>query len=178
MKLVLLSGSFHSNSKSLAILNQIQKSFTDFEFTLPNLDTFPFYCEDLAKNKPACIEELLESIEYAQGIIVCSPEYNHSIPAVLKNAIDWVSRPAFESVLKDKPVTVITQANSSVGGARAQAHIKLIFDSTLSRIHPVHEMMIPAIDSIINEKGVMIDTKVQQRLNRHIESFVQFVRDQ
>ncbi|WP_191603432.1 NAD(P)H-dependent oxidoreductase [Marinomonas algicola] len=56
-------------------------------------------------------------------------------PRRLKNAIDWASRPAFNSVIKDNPVTIITQANSPVGGARAQAHIKLIFDSTLSILY-------------------------------------------
>ncbi len=150
MKLVLLSGSFRSQSRSLSILDEIQKCFSSYEFILPKLDSLPFYNEG-------------------------SPEYNHSIPAVLKNAIDWTSRPAFESVLKDKPITIITQANSSVGGARAQAHIKLIFDSTLSHIHPIHEMMISSVSEVINNSGEIIDDKVKTRLKRHIESFSKFV---
>lgn len=175
MKLVLLSGSFRSQSRSLSILDEIQKCFSSYEFILPKLDSLPFYNEDLANEKPQDIVDLIDVIGMSDGIVVCSPEYNHSIPAVLKNAIDWTSRPAFESVLKDKPITIITQANSSVGGARAQAHIKLIFDSTLSHIHPIHEMMISSVSEVINNSGEIIDDKVKTRLKRHIESFSKFV---
>ena len=175
MKLLLLSGSFHSKSKSVAILNALKGYFSEHEYTFPKLDSLPFYCEDLAKDKPESIRQLIKDVEMADGIIVCTPEYNHSIPAVLKNAIDWVSRPAFNSVLKGKPVTIITQANSPVGGARAQAHIKLVFDSTLSSIHPVHEMMITGVDSVLNSELQIVDAKVEERLKRHMVNFVEFI---
>ncbi|MEM0515180.1 NADPH-dependent FMN reductase [Pseudoalteromonas sp. YIC-827] len=119
MNILLMSGSFHSKSKSIAVLKMIQEYFPSDNFHFPKLDDLPFYSEDLAVNKPDSILRLLDQVGECEGIIVCSPEYNHSVPAVLKNAIDWVSRPAFNSVLKDKPVTIITQANSPVGGARA-----------------------------------------------------------
>ncbi len=137
----------------------------------------PFYCEDLAKDKPERILKLIRDVETADGIVVCSPEYNHSIPAVVKNAIDWVSRPAFNSCLKGKPVTIITQANSPVGGARAQAHFKLVFDSTISMIHPVHEMMITGIDKVLDSNLEIVDAKVEERLKRHMMSFVEFIDD-
>lgn len=175
MKLVLLSGSYHSKSKSLAILNAVKDYFPEFDFCFPELNLLPFYCEDLASNKPSSVLDLIEHIGTSDGMVVCSPEYNHSIPAVLKNAIDWASRPAFNSVLKGKPVSIITQANSPVGGARAQAHIKLIFDSTLSIIHPAHEMMITNIDSVIDGEGQVIDQQVQSRIKRHISHFVEYI---
>ena len=175
MKFLLLSGSFHSKSRSLAILKFVQARFEQHEFELPRLEVLPFYCEDLAKEKPEVIVSLIESVQAADGIVVCSPEYNHSIPAVLKNAIDWVSRPAFESVLKGKPVSIITQAPSPVGGARAQAHIKLVFDSTLSTIQPCHEMMIAGVDKVLDENNELTDENVIRRLDRHIADFVQFV---
>ncbi|MDR9831744.1 NADPH-dependent FMN reductase [Vibrio sp. FNV 38] len=178
MKLLLLSGSFHSQSKSIAILNSLKGYFSEHEYVFPKLDNLPFYCEDLAKNQPESIQQLISDVELADGIVVCTPEYNHSIPAVLKNAIDWVSRPAFNSVLKSKPVTIITQANSPVGGARAQAHTKLVFDSTLSKIHPTHEMMITGINSVINAELQIEDTKVEGRLKRHIANFVEFIEAQ
>ena len=175
MKLLLLSGSFHSESKSLAILNAIKDYFPECEHTLPQLNDLPFYCEDLNKNKPEAILGLLAEVAESDGIIVCTPEYNHSVPAVLKNAIDWISRPAFNSVLKEKPISLITQANSPVGGARAQAHLKLIFDSTLSVIHPCHEMMISDIDNIISSDHKIIESKVESRLKRHISNFCGFI---
>lgn len=176
MKILLLSGSFRSNSKSMALLKSIQNYFPEPYYALPQLDELPFYSDDLSVNKPDAVLKLLELVASSDGVVVCSPEYNHSLPAVLKNAIDWASRPAFKSVLKDKPVTIITQANSPVGGARAQAHIKLIFDSTLSVIFPAHEMMISSIDNVFDQSGSIIDTDVERRLQRHIAGFFDFVK--
>lgn len=170
-----MSGSFHSKSKSLSILNSLKSYFPEHNYELPRLDELPFYSEDLNADKPHSVLSLIDQVEGSDGIIVCSPEYNHSIPAVLKNAIDWASRPAFNSVLKDKPVTIITQANSPVGGARAQAHIKLVFDSTLSVIFPSHEMMITNIDKTIDINGSVLDTNVQKRLKKHFVGFVNFI---
>lgn len=175
MNILLMSGSFHSKSKSLAILAAIQHYFPEHDYVLPELDTLPFYSEDLNAEKPSSILNFMDQVESCDGIMVCSPEYNHSIPAVLKNAIDWASRPAFNSVLKDKPVTVITQANSPVGGARAQAHIKLVFDSTLSVIYPCHEMLITGVDKIFDAKNTISDAEVKQRLERHFLGFIEFL---
>jgi chromate reductase len=175
MNILLMSGSFHSKSKSVAILNALKSYFPVHDYVFPKLDSLPFYSDDLNVKKPVSILELIAQVEASDGIVVCSPEYNHSIPAVLKNAIDWTSRPAFKSVLKDKPVTIITQANSLVGGARAQAHIKLIFDSTLSVIYPSHEMMIADVESIFDDDGSISNVGVKQRLERHFSGFTEFV---
>jgi len=63
----------------------------------------------------------------ADGLVVISPEYNHGISGVLKNAIDWVSRPEYDSVLKNKPVLVMSASNSPLGGARAQLQLRETF---------------------------------------------------
>ncbi|PCJ90611.1 MAG: NADPH-dependent FMN reductase [Porticoccaceae bacterium] len=174
MNILLMSGSFHSKSKSISILNSLQSYFPNYDYELPRLDKLPFYNEDLNADKPDSILSLIDQVKTCNGIVVCSPEYNHSVPAVLKNAIDWVSRPAFNSALKDKPITIITQANSPVGGARAQAHLKLIFDSTLSVIYPSHEMMITGVDKVIASDGSISDG-VKNCLERHFSSFVEFI---
>ena len=121
MNFLLLSGSFHRRSYSQALLRFVAEQLPEHQHVSPNLLHLPFYSEDLAgEQRPQVIVDFLQQVSAADALIICSPEYNHSIPAVLKNAIDWASRPAFKSPLKDKPVTFITQANSPVGGARAQ----------------------------------------------------------
>lgn len=175
MKLICFSGSFHANSKSISILENIKDMFPEHEFEILPLDTLPFFSNELNQNRPANVANLFDKVESADGIICCTPEYNHSVPAVLKNAIDWASRPAFNSPLKNKPVTFITQAMSPVGGARAQAHLKLIFDATMSRIHICHEMMITDVNNIFDDEKKIIDEKVNERLQRHIGSFAEFI---
>lgn len=177
MKIYILSGSFHAKSKSLLIANFIKDHLKNHDCEIPQLDSIPFYSEDITRNKPDCVQSFLAGINDADAIICVTPEYNHSVPAVLKNAIDWASRPAFQSPLKNKPVAIITQADSPVGGARAQAHLKLILDSTLSVIFPSHEMMIAGINKAITENGEIVDPDVRRRLIRYIEEFLVFTED-
>jgi len=176
MKFIFLSGSFHRNSRSLAILRNIECLFGEHETETLKLDNLPFYSEDLNIDKPEIVRELLLKISTADGVLICSPEYNHSIPAVLKNAIDWASRPAFNSILKDMPVSIITQAVSPAGGARAQAHFKLVLDSTLSNIHICHEMMITQVNEIFDKEMNISNTKTLERLDRHVTDFIEFTK--
>jgi len=144
--------------------------------SLAAINELPFYSEDLASpNKPKVVQDFLEQVSKADGIVCCTPEYNHSIPAVLKNAIDWASRPAFNSPLKGMPVTIITQAVSPVGGARAQAHLKLVLDSTLSRVHLCHEMMVTGVDQKFSQDLELTDDKTSERIRRHLSSFIEFI---
>lgn len=188
MNILLLSGSFHRKSVTLALLDVVANVIADelndhqtsekpnIESTLAAIDALPFYSEDLAgPNKPNVVQDFLEQVSKADGIICCTPEYNHSIPAVLKNAIDWASRPAFNSPLKDMPVTIITQAVSPVGGARAQAHLKLVLDSTLSRVHLCHEMMVTGVDQKFGHDLELTDDKTLERIRRHLSSFIDFI---
>ncbi|WP_219704179.1 NADPH-dependent FMN reductase [Marinomonas lutimaris] len=174
MKILLLSGSFSNKSKSLAILNTIEALLTNHSTETPRLDTLPFYNDDLNADKPADVQAFIDSVDQADGIILCTPEYNHSVPAVLKNALDWASRPAFNSPLKNKPVTIITQADSPVGGARAQAHLKLIMDAILSDIHICHEMMLTPISKLVSD-GKVTDETALRRLERHTKDFLNLI---
>jgi len=70
------------------------------------------------------------------GLLISSPEYNHSVPGVLQNAIDWVSRPAAKSVLVGKPIALMGASTGAVGTARAQQALKLVMMSTLAHVMP------------------------------------------
>ena len=175
MHFLVLSGSFHKNSYTLRIAEVVKKHLAAHRCDVPSLQTLPFYTQDLATDKPENIKRLLQAVSACDAIICVTPEYNHSIPAVLKNALDWASRPAFKSPLKDKPVTVITQADGSVGGVRAQAHLKLVLDSTLSVIFPSHEMMIASVSKVMNANGAITDADTSRRLTRHLDEFAAFV---
>lgn len=176
MNFLILAGSHHSNSRTQVVIHQVSRLLETHHNLQSAIDRLPFYNDELEQNKPAHVQTFLDQVTRADGLICVTPEYNHSIPAVLKNAIDWASRPAYSSPLKDKPVCIITQANSPVGGARAQAHLKLILDATSASIQPGHEMMIPNINSVIGQDETIEDRKVLSRLERHLSDFIDFVR--
>jgi chromate reductase len=173
---LLLAGSFRRGSSTQALSKVVASLLSGHGVVAPALERLPFYSDDLAgDDRPPAVAAFLGQVARADGIVVCTPEYNHGIPAVLKNAVDWASRPAFRSPLRDRPVTFVTQSTSPVGGARAQAHLKLLFDSTLSRIHPCREMTVPNVDQKFDGQGALLDEKTRERLRSHLEDFVRFV---
>jgi chromate reductase, NAD(P)H dehydrogenase (quinone) len=91
----------------------------------PSLDTFPLYNHDVqeASGFPAAANDLAAAIRAADGVLICSPEYNWSVPGVLKNAIDWVSRMK-EQPFAMKPVAIQSAATGLLGGARMQYHLR------------------------------------------------------
>ena len=103
-----------------------------------DLAPIPLYNADLDSDerRPAEVTQLKQAVAAAQAVLIATPEYNHSVPGVLQNAIDWISRPGGKSVLKDKPVAIIGASTGAIGSARAQQQLKLVLMSTLSLVLP------------------------------------------
>jgi chromate reductase, NAD(P)H dehydrogenase (quinone) len=80
---------------------------------------------------------LIKAIAEADGLLFVTPEYNYSVPGVLKNAIDWASRPAMQSVFKGKPAFVISVSGGALGGVRAQGHLKYILNGMLAEVFTI-----------------------------------------
>jgi chromate reductase len=112
-------------------------------YALSRIDDLPLFNQDLEPSPPAAVTRLKGEIEAADGVLIVTPEYNRSIPGVLKNAIDWASRPAFQSVFAGKPVLVVSTSGGALGGVRAQGHLKLILAGMFARIHQSRELVIP-----------------------------------
>jgi len=177
MNILLLSGSLRKISYSQALLD-IVVDVLKKEKHKPHtykIESLPFYTDKLErKTDLQLLSNFSQLVDSCDAIIFITPEYNHSIPAVLKNAIDWASRPAFTSPLKDKLVTFITQSNNSIGGARAQENLKLIMNSTLSIIYPARELMIRNCHSKFNSEMMCKDEKVMTLVTNHIVSFAKW----
>ena len=103
-----------------------------------DLADLPLYNGDLdtADDRPDAVRRLKEAIAHADGVLIASPEYNHSVPGVLQNAIDWASRPGMKSPLKGKPVAIMGASGGPVGTARGQQVLKLTLMSTLAHVMP------------------------------------------
>ena len=126
VRLLGMSGSLRIGSYSNAVLETLRERFADrADLKVYALERIPLYNQDLeGERRPATVQDLLAAIAEADGLVLCAPEFNHSIPGVLKNALDWASRPAFSSVMAHKPVMIMTISAGSLGGAgcRAQLH--------------------------------------------------------
>ena len=121
-RLLGLSGSLRRTSNSTAVLRGLQDALG----LRAALDIFPLHAlplyneDDDAERAPESVRALRSAIDASDGVIIISPEYNHGMSGVLKNALDWASRPYGLSVLKRKPVLTMTASPAFIGGVRAQ----------------------------------------------------------
>jgi chromate reductase, NAD(P)H dehydrogenase (quinone) len=153
-----MSGSLRSGSYSNAILETLGEKFAGrAELRVYDLAPIPLYNQDFeGEKRPPVVKQMLADIAAADGLVLCAPEFNHSIPGVLKNAIDWASRPAFQSVLAYKPVAIMATSRGPLGGARCLEHMKVALDSCLVRVTLAREVIITATESRIRD-GRLVD---------------------
>lgn len=158
IRLIGISGSLRQASANSAVLRTLQAALPpSIELTLLPLDAVPLYNQDLdTAQPPAAVHAFKQAIADCDGIVLCSPEYNFGMPGVLKNALDWASRPAFASPLKGKPVLLMTASPAFTGGVRAQAQMRETLSGTLARVLARPPVVIGAVHQKI-EQGRLTD---------------------
>jgi chromate reductase len=144
---------------------------------LGSIGDFPLYDADLqAQGFPAAVEVMAAAIRAADGVIVVTPEYNYSVPGVLKNAIDWLSRLPSQPFAA-KPVLLQSASPGALGGARAQYHLRQIFVFLDGRVMNTPEAMIGgAYGKSDNATGDLTDQAARDFLRQQLQAFARFVR--
>ena len=157
-RLIGMSGSLRSGSYSNAVLETLREKFSGrAEIVIWDLGTIPLYNQDFeGEKRPETVKELLSAIAECDGLVLCAPEFNHSIPGVLKNALDWASRPAFTSVMAYKQVAIMATSRGALGGARCLEHLRVALDSMLSRVALAREVTITSSADKIRD-GRLVD---------------------
>ena len=140
------------------------------------LDGIPAYNQDLDKQPPARVVELKARIRAADAILFATPEYNYSVPGVLKNAIDWASRPYGDSAWHGKPVAVMSASVGVLGGARAQYHLRQSF--VFLNMYPVNqpEVLIANAAQRFNERGELTDETARDLIRKLLAELVAWTR--
>lgn len=135
-RLLAISGSLRRDSYNTAVLRSLVDLVGDkADIRLFALNDIPLYCADLdGDHPPQAVRDFKAAIAESDGLVICSPEYNFGIPGVLKNALDWASRPASHSPLKGKPVLIMSASTGALGGARSHYQIRETLTSTRSRV--------------------------------------------
>ena len=137
-----IAGSLRAASSARGVLRAVCAALpAGVDHAIADIGTLPHYNAD--HDGGAGVAQFSQSIAAADGLIFVTPEYNYSIPGVLKNAIDWASRPAYASVFVGKPCLIISVSAGALGGVRAQAHLKYILNGMLAQVHPGQEIAVP-----------------------------------
>ncbi|MGE4431991.1 MAG: NADPH-dependent FMN reductase [Sphingobium sp.] len=162
-RLLGISGSLRTGANSTAILTTLANLVADrADLTLHSIADVPLYNGDFEGDKlPDSVRALKAAIAGADGLVLISPEYNYGISGVLKNALDWASRPAFASPLKGKPVLMMTSSAGPTGGVRAQQQLRTTLAATLSRAVACPEVAVPAAASKIENGELTDETSVK-----------------
>jgi chromate reductase len=123
MALIVLIGGISRQSINRKLFAQL-KTVSAMEFDLFEIAALPFFSQDLEVELPAEVVDFKKRIRAAEGVLVITPEYNRSIPGVLKNAVDWGSRPWGENSLSDKPAAIMGASTGAVATFGAQQHLR------------------------------------------------------
>ena len=136
-----------------------------------DLADIPLYDQDVEDaGEPASVVAFKEAMGRADALLVATPEYNHGVPGVLKNAIDWASRPRVTSPLRDKPVAVMGASPGRGATARAQAQLREAFVFTGACVMPLPELLVAAAAAHFDVDGNLTDPALRGSLVELLEA--------
>jgi chromate reductase len=173
LKIVGIAGSLRSASYSHIVLNSVASLLPDgAEFERIDIGALPHYNEDLEQNAlPASIVSAREQAMAADAVVIVTPEFNHGLPGVLKNTLDWLSRPAFSSCMMGKPVFFITLSPGALGGVRAQYQMRETLASMLCRLVALPEIAITQVGVKV-EDGALRDSATLSFIEKNLVRFL------
>ena len=140
------------------------------------LDGIPGFNQDDEQNPPAKVTELKQRIRDADAILIVTPEYNYSIPGVLKNAIDWASRPYGDSAWNGKPAAIMGASVGALGTARAQYHLRQMM--VFLNMFPINqpEVMIGNASQRFDAEGKLTDDATKEFIRQLLLNLVEWTR--
>jgi len=152
------AGSLRKGSYNKALLRSAMELLPrDTRLEIFDLEGIPPFDQDLEAQMPEKVKEFKAKIRAADALLIATPEHNYSIPGVLKNAMEWASRPCGDNSFAGKPVAIMSASTGMLGGARAQYHLRQIF--VFLDMHPINrpEVIVTFSPQKIDENGRVTD---------------------
>jgi chromate reductase len=136
----------------------------------------PLFDQDVLEQYPASVVEYWDAVRKADGILFISPEYNYSVPGVVKNAFDWASRPPDSAAIAGKPAGVLGASTGRSGTMRMQLHMRQILPALNMAVMPKPEVFIMNAADIFDETGYLHDERIRKQLTRFYAAFEPWAR--
>lgn len=163
LHIVGICGSLRKHSFNRGLLRAFEQKLPgNVKFTIANLSNLPFYSEEREQNLPETVLKLKELVESADAIVVSSPEYNMSYTAVLKNALEWLSRGSIQRPLAGKPVALMGAASIQVGVSHSHLRDCLCALNAILINRPI--IQVGNAREKFDEKGNLMDSGVKEQL--------------
>jgi chromate reductase, NAD(P)H dehydrogenase (quinone) len=141
-----------------------------------DLADIPPYNQDIEMDMPQKVKEFKSKIREGDAILIATPEYNYSVPGVLKNAIDWASRPYGDNSFDGKPVAIMSASPGMLGGVRAQYHLRQSF--VYLNMHPVNgpDVVVNFAQQKFDANGNLVDQDTRKFLGQLLQNLVNWTK--
>jgi len=176
-KILGIAGSLRKGSFNKAILRAaVELAPKNVSIEVFDLEGIPPFNQDLDQQPPDKVKDLKARVRAADAILIATPEYNYSVPGVLKNAIDWGSRPYGDNAWDDKPVAIMGASPGMLGTARAQYHLRQ--SCVFLNMHPLNkpEVMVTFAGDKIGPDGKLKDQNTTEHIGRLIEGLIAWAK--
>jgi len=171
------AGSLRRGSYNRALLRAaIEVAPPQLRIEVRELDAVPLYNADVeAAGVPPGVEELRAAVRQADALLIATPEYNHGVPGVLKNAIDWLSRPPRGSALNGKVAAIMGASPGMTGTARSQSQLRqaFVFTNTYALLQP--EVLVARAHEKFDADGRLVDQATRDFLGTFLQQFAEFI---
>jgi chromate reductase len=173
-----IAGSLRENSFNKQLLQAATKLLPESaQLELLGIGDIPLYNQDVeVSGIPEAVKRFKERIESADAILIATPEYNHSYPGILKNAIDWGSRPYGQNSFNGKPVAVISASPGTFGGVGAQDQLKLVLLALNMHLVSQPAVIVTSAHDKIDSDGNLTDPITTQFFTQLLANLVKFAR--
>ena len=174
--IVVIVGSLRKESFTLKIANALVKlAPAALKLDVTTLHGISFFNQDLEGSPPADWLAFRDKLQKSNGVLFVTPEYNRSIPGVLKNAIDVASRPYGKSSFLGKPVGIVSNAPGTLGGVNAAKHLQQILPGIAGSIMQLPEIYLNGVADAFDDKGQLTKETLQKVLQQYIDAYAAFV---
>jgi chromate reductase len=173
-----VAGSLRRGSYNRALLRAAAELAPDgMRIEIFDLAEVPLYNGDVeAEGDPEAVARFKRAIAAADGVLMATPEYNHGVPGVMKNAVDWASRPPGSAPLGGKPVGIIGASPGMTGSARGQSQLRQAFEFTASYCMPQPELLVARAHEKFDREGNLADAETGRYLVRYLTAFAAWAR--
>jgi len=168
-------GSLRKGSFNKALMRTaVELTPENLEIEVFDLEGIPVFNQDLENQPPQIVKDFKAKIKAADALLIATPEYNYSISSVLKNAVDWASRPYADKVFNGKPVALMSASIGRLGGARAQYHLRQTF--VFLNMHPLNspEIMLPFAKENIDENGNLTNRDTRAQIKQMLDELAKW----
>lgn len=177
--ILVIVGSLRKESHTLKIANALAKlAPASLKLDVVTLHGLSFFNQDLEATPPADWLTFREKIQKSAGVLFVTPEYNRSIPGVLKNAIDVASRPYGKSSFLGKPIGIVSNSPGPLGGVSAAKHLQNILPGISGPILGQPEIYLNGVGDAFDDKGQLIKESLQKVIQQYLDAFAAFIERQ